>query len=149
MESPITLTFRHIDRTGELEACAREIGHRLRRFNERITQCHLVVEGRVDGAKGAPCSVKIHLSVPGAQIHAGSVHNSGDQQSDVSVALREAFNDAKRQLQELQIDRIRPCLSSEARARAVGEPSTSQTATTKSRRGSSNRGRSRAVKSPR
>jgi ribosome-associated translation inhibitor RaiA len=121
MQSPITLTFGHIERTGGLEADAREIGERLLRFNERITHCHLIIEGRPDAAKGSQYSVKIHLSVPSAQIHARSLHNGGHP-SDVYAALREAFDDAKRQLQELQVDRIRPCLSGPARARAVEPP---------------------------
>ncbi len=147
MQSPIILTFRHIDPSYALESRAREIGHRLLRFNERITQCHLIVEGRPrDEAKGVPYSVKIHLSVPGAQIHAGSWHGNGDGQSDVYTALREASTDAKRQLQELQVDRIRPCLSSDARGQAAGVPSARQTVTALPQRVRSSRGQSRALK---
>jgi len=141
MQSPITLMFRHIERTGGLEASAREIAQRLLRFNERITQCHVLVEGRAVGESQAPpYSVKIHLSVPSAQIHAGSLLDGSGQQSDVYTALREAFNDAKRQLQELQVDQIRPCLSGEVRARAAAAPTTTPTRAANSGRGHSSLG---------
>ena len=107
MHAPMTLTYRHIDQSDALNARARELTRRLQRFGERITQCHLTVEGRVGHQrKGGPYSVKIHLSVPGAEIHADSLHGDGTRHSDVYSALRGAFNNAKRQLQDLNRERI-------------------------------------------
>jgi ribosome-associated translation inhibitor RaiA len=117
MQSRITLAFLHIDRKIELETCAREMGNRLLRSNERITQCHVVIEGHSSTAERAQYSVKIHLSVACAQIHASSLYNNGERSADVYSALRAAFTDAKRQLLALQVDRMRSCLSGEARAR--------------------------------
>ena len=45
MTTPVTLTFRHIPRSGVLESIARDIGGRLQRLNERMTGCHIVLEG--------------------------------------------------------------------------------------------------------
>jgi ribosome-associated translation inhibitor RaiA len=107
-----TITFRHIDRSGALEDRARKLGSRLERFSERITQCHMTLEGpdnRRDG--GAPYLVKIDLTVPGAQIHADSLHADGAGHNDIYIALRDAFNNAKRQLQDLHRDRYRPARS--------------------------------------
>jgi len=110
----MTMTFRHIDRSGALEARARELGERLRRYNSGITQCHLTVEGAVDhGADGSSYRVKIHLSVPGAQIHADSgQHGTGHR--DVYIALRDAYSSARRQLQDLRRDRGKSSLVSRA-----------------------------------
>jgi ribosomal subunit interface protein len=97
-----TITFRHIDHSGALEDRARKLGSRLGRFSERIMQCHMTLEGsdnRRDG--GAPYIVKIDLTVPGAQIHADSIHADGAGHKDIYLALRDAFNNAKRQLQDL------------------------------------------------
>jgi hypothetical protein len=49
MRSPMTLTFRHTDHSSALEARARELGQRLQRYGERITQCHMTVEGSRGG----------------------------------------------------------------------------------------------------
>jgi len=83
-----TITFRHIDHSGALEDRARKLGARLGRFSERIMQCHITLEGpdnRRDG--GAPYLVKIDLTVPGAQIHADSLHIDGAGHKDIYLDL--------------------------------------------------------------
>jgi hypothetical protein len=109
MRPPLTLTFRHIERSGALENRARELGSRLARFNKRIAQCHMTLEGPDShGGTGASYFVNIDLSVPGAQIHADSLHADGAAHHDIYLALRDAFHNAKRQLQDLHRDRSRP-----------------------------------------
>ncbi len=101
----LTLTLRHLDRTAELEARVRESVQRLERVNDRIAHCHLTVDGSEAGAAdGAKYAVKIDISVPGAQIHADNLHLDPAQQGDLNLALRAAFDDAKRQLQRLRWD---------------------------------------------
>jgi Sigma 54 modulation protein / S30EA ribosomal protein len=104
---PITLTFRHVDRSGALEERARKLGSRLGRFSDRIMQCHMVFEGPGRGRDGGVLfCVKIDLTVPGARIHADSLHVDGRGHKDVYLALRDAFNNAKRQLQGLHRARL-------------------------------------------
>ena len=97
----MNFTFRQIDRSGALEERARTLGSRLGRFSGRIMQCHMTFEGPGNSDGGAPYVVKIDLTVPGAQIHADSVHADGRGHKDIYLALRDAFNNAKRQLQGL------------------------------------------------
>jgi hypothetical protein len=104
----MTLTFRHIDHSRALEDRARKLGARLERFSQRITQCHMTFEGPGNGSNaGAPYLVKIDLIVPGAQIHADSLDVDGGGHKDIHLAMRDAFNNAKRQLQDLHRDRSR------------------------------------------
>jgi len=106
MQSPLTVTFRDIERSGVLEARVREVGQRLRRYNNGITHCHMTVEGgRGERAEESPFVVKIHVSVPGAEIHADSVQSNGLGHSDIYGALWEAYASARHQLQDLQRDR--------------------------------------------
>jgi ribosome-associated translation inhibitor RaiA len=106
MRPPITLSFRHLDRSGAIEDRARILGSRLERYNERITQCHMTLEGPCTGSTiRTPYLVKIDLNVPGAQIHADSLHVDGAGHEDIYLALRDAFNNAKRQLQDLHRNR--------------------------------------------
>src|SRR5271168_4321796 len=108
VRSPMTLTFRHTDHSGALEARARALGERLQRYGERITQCHMTLEAsRGDHNSGARFVVKIDLAVPGAQIHADSLQIDGSGHKDIHLALRDAYNNAKRQLQELHSKRFR------------------------------------------
>ena len=99
--------FHNVDRSPAVEERARELLERLYRFNDRISACTLSVHGRPGGQlKGAPFTVKIELTVPGAQIHADSHHGTGVDHDDVYLALRDAFENAKRQLQDLHRERI-------------------------------------------
>jgi ribosome-associated translation inhibitor RaiA len=100
--SPLTVTFRHIDRSAALVSRATELAGRLWRYNDRISQCHLTIEGRHhQHSNGRLFVVKVDLHVPGAHIHADNQHDGSDQHADVYVALREAIADARRQLLEL------------------------------------------------
>lgn len=107
MQSPMTLTFRHLDHSSAVESRARELGRRLQRCGERITQCHMTIEGSRSGCSDASYAVQVDLAVPGAQIHADSIQIDGSDHKDVYSALRDAFNNAKRQLQELHSERLR------------------------------------------
>ena len=101
MNSPVTLTFRHLPRSGALEASAREVADRLQRLNDRMTACHIVFEAAPEAAGGAPFRVKIHMSVPGAQIHAESARQADEARSPNHGPLRSAYENAKRQLERL------------------------------------------------
>jgi hypothetical protein len=99
MDPALTLTFRHVPRSGALESAASDLGHRLQSLFGRITACRIVMEGKPD-ANGEvhEYAAKIHVSVPGAQIHADSVQLSGEGHPDARTALHAAFENAKRQL---------------------------------------------------
>ena len=102
MTVPVTLTFRHLSRSGALESAARDIGHRLQQLHHRVTACHIVLEGNTDtpAAAGGAYQVKIHVSVPGAQIHAEG--GPPDRCPEGRNALQMAYENAKRQLERLK-----------------------------------------------
>lgn len=106
MNTGLSLTFRRFERSGAVEVRIRELGERLRRCDERITQCHISVLGGDAMAAGCGAdmsvAVKIHLSLPGAQIHADSEYPDGASHSDVFLALRCAYDSARSQLRWLQ-----------------------------------------------
>jgi hypothetical protein len=93
MSAPVTLIFRHLPRSGALESSARDIGNRLKKLCHGMTTCHIVFEGNAGAAQAnAVYQVKIHLSVPGAQIHAESLA------VEAANPLRSAYENARRQL---------------------------------------------------
>jgi sigma 54 modulation/S30EA-like ribosomal protein len=103
----LTITFRHVPRSGAVESAAREFGYRLELVNDRISACHITVERRATLEEGTgEYAVKIHLSVPGAQIHAESAQCSGARHLDARPALRSAFDNAKCQLESLKNFRV-------------------------------------------
>ena len=96
----LNVTFRRFERSGALDARIREIGERLQRCDPRITQCHISVLGAAAGAGSV--SVRIHVSVPGAQIHADGSNDGGPGHGDAFLALRKAYDGARSQLRSLQ-----------------------------------------------
>jgi hypothetical protein len=102
MAAPVTLTFRHLSRSGALEASARDIGMRLQKLHQRMTACHILLEGDTTAPPAHQAfQVRIHVSVPGAQIHAESAARS--DHAPAGYALNSAYENAKRQLEILRL----------------------------------------------
>ena len=100
MQTPLRITFRHLEPSPAVEARVREHVERLERFHGRITGCHVVVEAPPGHRhKGAPFDVKIDLTVPGRDICVRSERTEHEAHMDVYVALRDAFDAARRLLQ--------------------------------------------------
>lgn len=109
MQPTLTLTFRHVARSAAMEAHARDVASRLQRIEQLISRCHLTIESLGDGAHPEPTYVvKIELTVPGAQIHADSLRADSSGHASLYQAMREAYDDARRQLHHLRSDRAKP-----------------------------------------
>ena len=89
---PLQITLRNIPHSEDLDQAIRERAERLQHF-QRLTSCRVVVE-RV-GHQGPLFEVRIDLKMPGAEIAVDRQHNA-----DVRVALRDAFDAARRQLED-------------------------------------------------
>jgi ribosomal subunit interface protein len=101
MQTPLRITFRHMQPSSAVEAWVREHAERLERFYDRITGCHVVVEAPpAHRNKGAPFDVKIDLTVPGSELVVRSERAEHEAHQDVYVALRDAFDSARRVLQD-------------------------------------------------
>lgn len=96
---PLQITFRHMQPSPALEARARELAGRLDRFYDAITSCRVVVStAPAHRRKGGPFSVKIDATLPGGEVFACSEHASTGAHADAYVALRDAFEDLRRQI---------------------------------------------------
>jgi hypothetical protein len=92
------ITFRRADRSAALEEEVLDLSAQLRRFHD-ITDCRIVIEGpsyrhTTDGI----FTVSFEIAIPGGVIHATSGHTARPEHSDPYTALRDAFENAKRQL---------------------------------------------------
>jgi ribosomal subunit interface protein len=96
MQIPLQITMREMDRSDALEAAIQQHAAKLEQFHSRITRCRVTVEQmRKHHQQGRHFAVKIELRVPGKEIVA-----TRDHDEDVYVALRDAFDSAKKQLEE-------------------------------------------------
>ncbi len=96
MELPLQITLRDISPSEAVEGYIRERAAKLDVFYDRITSCRVVVEAPVrHHRKGGPFKVRIDLTVPGDEL---VVNRHTDE--DIYVAIREAFDAARRRLEE-------------------------------------------------
>ena len=119
MTIPIQITFRHMDSSPAVEARIRDEASALSRYFDRITSCRVVVEPPPHQQKGSRrFHVTVDIMVPGSEIvaknepsHQSLAKQSGEddlekhlemhpEHKDVYVAIRDAFQAARRQLED-------------------------------------------------
>lgn len=96
MQLPLQVTLRDISPSAAVEDYIRERAAKLDAFYEKIMSCRVVVEAPVrHHRKGGPYKVRIDLTVPGDEL---VVNRQSDD--DLYVAIREAFDAARRRLED-------------------------------------------------
>ena len=104
MQTPLRITFRHMDPSASVEARIRGHVDRLERFHKRITGCHVIVEAPAGHRRqGAPYGITIDLTVPGREVAVRSGQAEREAHTDVYVAIRDAFDDVKRLLHSEEV----------------------------------------------
>ncbi|OIR00885.1 sigma 54 modulation protein / S30EA ribosomal protein [mine drainage metagenome] len=96
MQLPLQIVFRDVARSEAIETAIREKADKLGLFFDRIMSCRVTV-GIIQKHKhqGKLFNVRVDLTVPGTEI----VVNR-DKAEDVYVAIRDAFDAAKRKIEE-------------------------------------------------
>ena len=96
MQIPMQITLRDVEHSEALETHIRDKAKKLDEFFDHIMSCRVVVEmPHKHHHQGKQFNVRIDIGVPGSEI----VVNR-DHAEDVYVALRDAFDAAKRQLED-------------------------------------------------
>ncbi len=101
MELPLQITFRGIPHSDALEADIRSKAEKLDQFYEKIMACRVMVE-KPHGHqhKGELFHIRIDLTVPGGELVIRRGPDEHRAHEDPYVAVRDAFNAARRQLQD-------------------------------------------------
>ena len=95
MQIPLQITIRDVEHSEALETHIRGKVEKLEEFFKSIISCRVVVEmPHKHHHQGKQFNVRIDIGVPGSEI----VVNR-DHAEDIYVALRDAFDAAKRQLE--------------------------------------------------
>jgi ribosomal subunit interface protein len=101
MQLPLQITFRHMDPSPALEARIRERADELDQFFDRITSCRVVVEcANKRHQQGNLFEVRVDLTVPGREIVVGRDSGANHAHEDAHVAVRDAFDAARRLLED-------------------------------------------------
>jgi len=96
MQLPVQVTYRGMKSSAALEDAVREKAAKLEQFHPRIVSCRVVIEQPARHKhQGKPFVVHVDLKVPG-----GEIAVNRDHAEDVYVALRDAFDAARRKLED-------------------------------------------------
>lgn len=104
MQAPIEVVFEHLDHSDFIEQKVRSEAKKLERYFERITSLRAVVSRpQHRHHQGDTYSVRLQISVPGAShIDIDRDPAATGRHEDMQVTIRDAFDAARRQLQDLQ-----------------------------------------------
>jgi len=96
METPLQISFHGIQHSDALYNSIRDKADGLERYYDRITRCRVVLEmaGR-HRHQGKQFVVRVDLKVPGSEIIVTHQHDE-----DLQIALRDAFDAARRRLED-------------------------------------------------
>ena len=96
MKLPLHIVFLGMEASEAVEAAARDKAAKLDQFSPDIMSCRVEIElSQKHQHQGRPFAVRIHLTLPGHELTVDRV-----QDEDVYVALRDAFDRMKRQLED-------------------------------------------------
>lgn len=101
MQIPLQITFRHMDPSDAVEDRIRNEVSKLERFYDQIMSCRVVVESpHAHHHKGHLYQIHLDLKVPGKELVAGHGHGRDHAHEDIYVAIRDAFDEMQRQLED-------------------------------------------------
>jgi len=101
MQIPLQITFRHMESSTAVEDRIRNEASELDQFYNQIMSCRVVVEApHAHHHKGNLYHIGIDLKVPGKELVAGRGHGKDHAHEDIYVAIRDAFDEMQRQLED-------------------------------------------------
>ncbi len=96
MQRPLKITARDFTLTAAIEQQIRDRVAALERFDDRMSGCEVAVEGHVGHHRhGGPFKVRVRLTVPRGEFE---VNRHSDD--DLAVAIRDAFDAARRRIED-------------------------------------------------
>lgn len=102
MQVPLEVTYRDVEKTEALETLVREKVAKLEQVCDRLNSCRVAIEKIHDRpSSGSPYRVRIDMTVPGQELVAESNPGEGIQYIEIQPVIRDAFDAARRQLQEI------------------------------------------------
>jgi ribosomal subunit interface protein len=101
MQEPLQISYRDVTPSAALEAAIHERAAKLDEFFDRITGCRVLVESpHRRHQQGRLYHVRVELAVPGRSIVVDREPHEHHEHEDVYVAVRDAFDAVRRQLED-------------------------------------------------
>lgn len=101
MKLPLQISFRNMEPSAAMEDTIRKRAEELDQFYDQIMSCRVMVEGlHHHHRKGNLYHVRIDLTVPNDEIVVSREEDLHHSHTDVYVAIRDAFDAARRRLED-------------------------------------------------
>lgn len=101
MPIPLQIAFRNLKPSDAIAARIHERTAKLENFYDRIIGCRVTVAAlHKPHERGSHFHVRVDVTVPGAELVASRVPDEHHAYTDVYVAIRDAFDAARRQLED-------------------------------------------------
>jgi len=101
MQIPLQVRFRNFDPSAAVEAAVRKRTEQLERIDSTITSCRVTIElAHRHSHKGNLFHVVIDVRTPSGEVAVSRMPDDEHAHEDVYVAIRDAFDAARRQLQD-------------------------------------------------
>ncbi|MBT8125518.1 MAG: HPF/RaiA family ribosome-associated protein [Gammaproteobacteria bacterium] len=101
MQSPVQITFRGFEHSDFVEEKIREKAKKLDHYYPHISHCRVVIEAEHHRHhQGNLYDVRIDITVPDKEIVVSRKKHDNHAHEDAYVAIRDAFNAARRQLED-------------------------------------------------
>ncbi|HEX6810407.1 MAG TPA: HPF/RaiA family ribosome-associated protein [Planctomycetota bacterium] len=100
MQVPLTVSFKGVPVSDGIRTACWNEAEKLGRYWDRITSCHVTVAPQQRRRKGDFFDIHVRLAVPASEIvvsHSTPQHQKGEKPQ---LAIRAAFDEARRQLQD-------------------------------------------------
>ncbi|MGD8783087.1 MAG: HPF/RaiA family ribosome-associated protein [Thioalkalispiraceae bacterium] len=100
MQIPLQITYRDMDPSDAVNTAIHEKAEKIEHFAD-ITSCKVTIEApHKHHHKGRLFAIKLDITVPGDEIVVSRNPDQKHAHEDIYVAIRDAFNAAKRQLED-------------------------------------------------
>lgn len=102
MLNTLRIDFKNLDRSDAVEADVRRHAEKLTEFCDRIQSCQVVIDRpHAHQRQGKLFRVRIDLTLPGHELVVNRAPDEAQQHEDVYVAVRDAFDALRRQLEDV------------------------------------------------
>lgn len=101
MQTPLQIAFRNLERSEAIAAKIEERAAKLESYYDPIIGCRVTVEAQhKHHRRGNQFHVRVDVTVPGGELVASREPDEHHSYSDVYVAIRDAFDAMRRQLED-------------------------------------------------
>lgn len=100
MQVPLTVSFKGVPVSEVVRTACWDEAEKLNRYYDRITSCHVTVALPQRHHKGNHFDIHVRLAVPGGDVVVTRVPPQHSTDENPQLAVRDAFDEARRQLQD-------------------------------------------------